>query len=130
MVTLLSFNVQKSKTFAFEFIVTPEPMPSHATFPAVILMHKGCIPIRWKPKGCQHPLVWICFVSILLFSVLSFLILSLSNRELGKDLNLKESNLAIELLTPGPTVPLGILQARCRSDDMSVFLLQLPGRPR
>lgn len=127
MVTLLSCNVQMSKTFAFEFIFMPEPMPSHATFPAVILMHKGCIPIKWKPKGCQH----LCFVSILLlFSLLSFLILSLSNRELGKDLNPKESNLAIELLTPGPTVPLGILQARCRSDDMSVFLLQLPGRPR
>ena len=132
MITLLSCNVQKSKTFAFEFIFTPELMASHATFPAeVILMHKGCIPIKWKPKGCQHPLVWLCFVSILLpFSVLSFLILSPSNRELGKDLNLKESNLAIELLTPGPTVPLGILQARCRSDDTSVFLLQLPGRPR
>lgn len=78
MITLLPNNVQKSKKSIafFAFVFMAEMMPSYATFIAeAILMHKWCIPIKWRPKGCQQQLIWICFVPILspvLFCVLSY----------------------------------------------------------
>lgn len=36
----------------------------------------------------------------------------------------------IELLTPRPTIPLRVLKACFRADNVWVSLLYLPGRPR
>lgn len=47
----------------------------------------------------------------------------------GRNLNPKESNPMIELFTHGPTMPLFILGACYRADDISLLLFYLPGRP-
>lgn len=111
-----------------------ELMLSHATFTAVaILISTRCSPIKWRSKGCQQQLLWICFISM--FSPVIFPpILSYDVPTTwaigGKNLNRKESNLMTELLTPGPTIPLCIQGVCDKADDVLLSLLHLPGRPR
>lgn len=69
--------------------------------------------------------LYLCFL-LFFFPILSYDVPV--KRELGKDLNWKESDTMTEFLTPGPTISLCIPEACDRADDALLLLLYPPGK--